>query len=477
MQLASEVEPQLVEARKMASIVALSVLSYVLGPTQPLRACRNHPCGRCARIVAEGALPADDVPDMTPGGGLIRAEDRDLLSSRIQKIQEQGGAVATPAQKLFELATEKPPQLVLREFFMTAPEEVSAAMRDAVVSLLGTLPPMQFDAQISSTADKLAAMMLQLQMTGYMLRNAEYVTTLRRLLNLQEHTQDDLKEAFDKLDLDGSGYIETAEVEELLTGLYGGKAPPDFEVKSFITFFDANKDGRVSCAARNSRRANSRRAIRRAIRRANRRAIRRNYPRNSRRNSRRHTLRNSLTPRPATRRSFEEFVAALGPAAERRPGVLGALAAAADDGAIGPELSGQVTVEMDDGSTVEMDAAEYMAELKQEAQALRAELAKMENVDAGGEPGSSLTAYVSGLPKPQLQALTSGITEDVVGAMQMLVRYILTGSDGKQRQLDDTSPLTIEQEKLQQLCLYQLVLGYRLREAEAKGEAQKLIGS
>ena len=450
----------------MSAALLAVAFSYVLGPSpQPLRACRNHPCGRCARIVAEGALPADDVPDMTPGGGLIRAEDRELLSSRIQKIQEQGGAVATPAQKLFELATEKPPQLVLREFFMTAPEEVSAAMRVAVVSLLGTLPPMQFDAQISSTADKLAAMMLQLQMTGYMLRNAEYVTTLRRLLNLQEHTQDDLKEAFDKLDLDGSGYIETAEVEELLTGLYGGKAPPDFEVKSFITFFDANKDGRVSCAAQ----------IRGAQFAA--RNSPRNSPRTSRRNSGRHALRNSLTPRPATRRSFEEFVAALGPAAERRPGVLGALAAAADDGAIGPELSGQVTVEMDDGSTVEMDAAEYMAELKQEAQALRAELAKMENVDAGGEPGSSLTAYVSGLPKPQLQALTSGITEDVVGAMQMLVRYILTGSDGKQRQLDDTSPLTIEQEKLQQLCLYQLVLGYRLREAEAKGEAQKLIGS
>ena len=80
------------------------------------------------------------------------------------------------------------------------------------------------------------------------------------------------------------------------------------------------------------------------------------------------------------------------------------------------------------------------------------------------------------MPKPQLQALTSGITEDVVGAMQMLVRYILTGSDGKQRQLDDTSPLTIEQEKLQQLCLYQLVLGYTLREAEAKGEADESIG-
>jgi Ca2+-binding EF-hand superfamily protein len=280
----------------MSAALLAVAFSYVLGPSpQPLRACRNHPCGRCARIVAEGALPADDVPDMTPGGGLIRAEDRDLLSSRIQKIQEQGGAVATPAQKLFELATEKPPQLVLREFFMTAPEEVSAAMRDAVVSLLGTLPPMQFDAQISSTADKLAAMMLQLQMTGYMLRNAEYVTTLRRLLNLQEHTQDDLKEAFDKLDLDGSGYIETAEVEELLTGLYGGKAPPDFEVKSFITFFDANKDGRVSCAAQ----------IRGAQFAA------RNSPRNSPRTSRRNSGRHGPPPAAASR--------SLSPRSGRRP--------------------------------------------------------------------------------------------------------------------------------------------------------------
>ena len=34
----------------------------------------------------------------------------------------------------------------------------------------------------------------------------------------------------------------------------------------------------------------------------------------------------------------------------------------------------------------------------------------------------------------------------------------------------------IEQDKLQQLCLYQLVLGYRLREAEATGEAQQRLG-
>ena len=52
---------------------------------------------------------------------------------------------------------------------------------------------------------------------------------------------------------------------------------------------------------------------------------------------------------------------------------------------------------------------------------------------------------------------------------QVLVKYIID--------LGKDESVTIEQAKLQQLCLYQLVLGYRLREAEAKGEANEAIGS
>ena len=44
------------------------------------------------------------------------------------------------------------------------------------------------------------------------------------------------------------------------------------------------------------------------------------------------------------------------------------------------------------------------------------------------------------------------------------------------RPLGKDESVTIEQEKLQQLCLYQLVLGYNLREKEAKGDAQDIIG-
>eukprot|EP00967_Tisochrysis_lutea_P102620 scaffold154615_cov34-Tisochrysis_lutea.AAC.4 len=118
------------------------------------------------------------------------------LRQRIARIQQ--GGLATSAQAYFEIATEKSPQLLLREFFMTTEPRVQQAMQDAVVSLLGTLPPLQFDSRVSTTGDKLVALMLQLQMTGYMLRNAEYVTKLRELLDIRTRSVSEFREAFDR---------------------------------------------------------------------------------------------------------------------------------------------------------------------------------------------------------------------------------------------------------------------------------------
>ena len=53
------------------------------------------------------------------------------------------------------------------------------------------------------------------------------------------------KEAFQRLDEDGSGYIETSEIESLLSDVYGGDVP-QFEIDSFLRFFDSNRDGRIS---------------------------------------------------------------------------------------------------------------------------------------------------------------------------------------------------------------------------------------
>ena len=70
----------------------------------------------------------------------------------------------------------------------------------------------------------------------------------------------------------------------------------------------------------------------------------------------------------------------------------------------------------------------------------------------------------------------------VVSAMRMLVAYILRrpGPEGQASSDEDVlskeDAVTIEGDKMTQLCLYQLVLGYKLREAEATGEAQLRVG-
>ncbi len=270
---------------------------------------------RSASVVCVDA--DDQAPSPDDQGGLIPMGDMERLRQRIQSIQENG--LSSPAQKLFELAMQTPPQQMLREFFTHSPASVTQAMQEAVVSLLGALPPLEFDAQVTTTGDKLAALMLQLQMTGYMLRNAEYVMALRRVLDLKTRSADEYREAFERVDLDGSGYIESKEVEELLTNVYGGEPPP-FEVASFVSLFDTDGDGKIS---------------------------------------------------------WDEFSTALGVAdtAAKAGGDSGE----ADLALPSPMLSGEVTVELDDGSTVEMDASAYMEELKAEAMALREELGQMKS--------------------------------------------------------------------------------------------------
>ena len=88
--------------------------------------------------------------------------------------------------------------------------------------------------------------MLQLQMTGYMLRNAEYVMALRQVLQLQTRSSAEFRTTFDRIDLDKSGYIETAEIEELLSDIYKGEVPAH-EVSTFLSLFDTDGDGRIRC--------------------------------------------------------------------------------------------------------------------------------------------------------------------------------------------------------------------------------------
>ena len=137
----------------------------------------------------------------------------ETLRGRIEKIQLSGAAGRGVADQLFDLLTEEHPAQQLREFFASAAPPVQSAMQEAVLGLFGGLPPWMLESEYEMVGGKLAALCLQLQMTGYMFRNAEYVQALQALLGVRAGgALPEYRAAFDRVDADGSGYIDAEEV-------------------------------------------------------------------------------------------------------------------------------------------------------------------------------------------------------------------------------------------------------------------------
>ena len=63
---------------------------------------------------------------------------------------------------------------MIQKFVSTAPKNVQAAAKSTVVNILGNLPDYALDAALITTSSKLANLLHQMQMTGYMFKNAEY---------------------------------------------------------------------------------------------------------------------------------------------------------------------------------------------------------------------------------------------------------------------------------------------------------------
>lgn len=283
-----------------------------------------------------------------------------------------------------------------------------------------------------------------------MFRNAEYVLALKDIMNLKgSKTVQEYKEAFARLDSDDSGFIELAEIKALLRDVYNGE-PPAYEVKAFMDFFDTNGDGKIS---------------------------------------------------------WGEFEKGLGDMSENdaaKAVAAGALLPTLNEqddedddyvSSVEPDVSGTIELELKNGKTIEVCAKEYMANLKKEANALKAALKQEKLPDAGRNmamggstvmPPSSdeitggIASYIASR-EGDLTSLTEGISPEVVDVMKQLVDFVLAGGDSKKgernRPPDNKAELEMELPgaALQQLALWQLVLGYRLREAEAKGEYVRLL--
>ena len=278
-------------------------------------------------------------------------------------------------------------------------------------------------------------------------------------MNIQgSATLEDYKRAFDKIDEDGSGYIESKEIEALLLDVYGEDELPAFEVETFLQFFDSNNDGRIS---------------------------------------------------------WEEFEKGLGVVADKTAAAkrkkddgrssLKALTGTAEEEDDDwddeeeatleePTISGMVEIEMKNGKVIKVEAKEYIKELKKEAEALKAALSRerddgqsqfpmqpQSTMSAAMDPSKGgnggIASYIASL-EGDIKSLTEGISPEVVKAMKMLVEFVLDGGpsgQGKSRKTDKQLEMEIPGSALQQLALWQLVLGYKLREAEANGEYRQML--
>ena len=245
------------------------------------------------------------------------------------------------AKKYIKMVEDLTPNEMLVKFTQKSPKNVQEAAKSTVMSILGTLPSYALDAAIITTSSKLANLIYQMQLTGYMLKNAEYRMSLTRTL----------------------------------------KGMPKLPEQSMI------RKGNFSASA-----------------------------------------------------------SQLG---------------TSDD----ISVKGSVNVTNNDsGTEATIDAKELTTALSKEVESLRKELFQLRG-EREKELQSNLLTYVQALPEQEMVKLSSGMSEDVMDAFAILVDSLLS----KLNISNDGSEVAVQQSMgaLAQLCMWQLTVGYTLREQES----------
>ncbi len=340
-----------------------------------------------------------------------------------------------------------------------------------IVALYKVIGNMQLSDVVAPRLHKLTFLLHVLNFfgLGYMFRNAEYVLALKDLMQLRgkKLSLKDYKDAFDRVDTDNSGFIELSEIQNLFKEAYGREEDiPAYEIRAFLEFFDTNEDGKVSWEEFEQGLAS------------------------------------------AVTREEGNNVSAKDKLADRLLASMESAGGPLDDeddeeitSNVDENISGTIEIELESGKVVEVDAKEYMESLKEEARklklALRQEMSGGQspsgniendpmagflptNGGAGADDVVDIAGYIASR-QGDVKSLTEGIKPEIVDTMKKLVDFVLDGGDaGRSRKnLSPEEKASMEMEipgsALQQLALWQLVLGYRLREEEAKGEYVKLL--
>ncbi|CAM9869635.1 unnamed protein product, partial [Discosporangium mesarthrocarpum] len=271
----------------------------------------------------------------------------------------------------FDVVRRLSPTELIGRFMRTANPRVQEAVKTTVLGLLGSLPRHAFETTAISTGDALANLMFQLQMTGYMFKNAEY------RLSLEKSMQNNLSAL-------PSGGISCGEENE-----GGGLDEREKARYAIAKGMELDEEGYLQVA---------------------------------------------------------------------RPKVEGKIRLTFNE-------------EKDTRMEMEVDAGAYMAELRsQQVEQLQAELSNIQK-DKEEAVSRDLLLYIKSMPAAQLQGLTSGVSMEVLESMRLLVETVMAGMG--------TSAITAQTLTQQtgsgmaQLCMWQLVVGYNLREMEAREDMIK----
>mmetsp|Transcript_11962 Transcript_11962/g.16985 ORF Transcript_11962/g.16985 Transcript_11962/m.16985 type:complete len:493 (+) Transcript_11962:40-1518(+) len=316
-------------------------------------------------------------------------DDASSLSALAAASQASGSSGLLGTQNMDALAknpymnvvSKLSPSDLISRFTSTAHPRVQNAVRSTILGLIGSLPKSAFETTTITTGERLASLMFQLQMTGYMFKNAEYRLSLSQSLGMSTSGNPTFGQGSDLL-LPGSGDEEEDENEDPLHGKVRGKIK--------VRYGDSKIDDTEN--------------------------------------------------RPSASKSEDDDKTE-------------------DDDS--EPFTSSAALEM------EVDAAAYMSELRSEVDKLRLELTEKRQ-EKEETIRKDLLLYIRTLPKQELTQLTNTISEDVLVAMKGLVNVVMAGIGEGQ-----IGPDTVTEqsgEAMAQLCMWQLVVGYNMRELEVREE-------
>jgi hypothetical protein len=310
-------------------------------------------------------------------------DERKKLTGDLELLRSNSTTTADlmSSNPYLQVVSKLSPSDLISKFTSTAHPRVQDAVRSTVLGLIGTLPKMAFETTTITTGERLASLMFQLQLTGYMLKNADYRVSLSQSLGMSSVSSNGQNQYLLEGDL---GSDDDDEDEERISeGKVRGKIRITYGKKR-----DDNDD--------------------------------------------------------------------------------------AQGGESNTESPDEGNTESIPSMEVEVDAAAYMAELRNEVAKLREDLDTTRKAKED-EIRKDLLLYIRTLPQKELKSLTSTLSDDVLNSMKGLVNVVMAGLGEGQ-----VGPETVTQqsgEAMAQLCMWQLVVGYNLRELEVREEMKNALRS